>query len=172
MTQGKGVAVHTGTVRVPLGPFTAGKPQALRIWLPQLQLVRITGCTHRPQNRTSQTHSLLKLKPSFSSPPLKSGYYNFIASRKGKCPAIGENYINLGSFHIAQVFTAIMRRRARLHNRREKATDRGTHVTIFRRKARKCQGGEINTTGLGWGRRDGETVVTLSGRLGPMHTSK
>lgn len=93
-----------------LGPFTAGKPQALGIRLPQPRCVRITGCRQRPQDRTSQTHGLHKLKPSVSPLPLKSGYYNVIASCKGKRPAIGENYTSVRAFHTVQVYTAITRR--------------------------------------------------------------
>lgn len=48
--------------------------------------------------------------PRFSSLPLKSGYYNFTATCKRKCPSISENYVHVGTFPTMDSHTAITRK--------------------------------------------------------------
>lgn len=111
LTRGDGVAVQSSTVRVPAQPLHCRRSTGTRgLASSSLRgVVRIRECRQSPQNSTSQIQSLQKVKPSFLSLLLKSGYCNFIATCKSKCPSKGGNYIHLGTFCTKESHTVVTR---------------------------------------------------------------
>lgn len=90
---------------VPLSPLAAGSLWALRVGLPHLREMWT-----KPQNSTSPPHSPHRIKPRCSALLLKSGYHNFTAICKRKCPPGGENPTPFGTFPTMEYFRATARK--------------------------------------------------------------